>query len=229
MTINYGTQVALELGPVTARRGLRTQRTHAYDDVAHRGHHHVVFQDSEHRDLARHHRPDGERHVPGADEVAVQLRRERSDAVGEHGEADGDGLGASGADGAGGQVGVRGERAAVVDLGAAGVVRERGHRAGVSDARSASRVALREGGVSASGPPGETESEVRRSPSSMAAVARGRSAATATATTTSAARETTAQTRHLRRDATAAALWCLHVVPAMARMLLCFLEVKCSN
>jgi hypothetical protein len=92
-----------------------------------------VLQDNEHRDLARHHRPDRERHVPGSDEVAVQLRCERGDAVGEHGETDGDGLGASGSDAAGGQVGVRGESAAVVDLGAARVVRERGHGAGVAD------------------------------------------------------------------------------------------------
>jgi hypothetical protein len=99
-----------------------------------------VLQDAEHRDLARHHRPDGERHGPGAGE--------RSDAVGEHGEADGDGLGASGADVAGGQVGVRDEHAAVVDLGAATGL-------GLRTARSAWRVALREGGISASGPPGK--------------------------------------------------------------------------
>jgi hypothetical protein len=117
-----------------------------------------VLQDAEHRDLARHHRPDVERHGPGADEVAVQLRRERSDAVGEHGEADGDGLGASGADVAGGQVGVRDEHAAVVDLGAAGVVRERGHGTRVADGEVGMEGGVEGGRSLCFWSPGETES-----------------------------------------------------------------------
>jgi hypothetical protein len=116
-----------------------------------------VLQDTEHCNLARHHRPDDERHAPRADEVALQLQRERSDAVGEHGEADGDGLGASGADAAGAQVGVRGERAAV-DLDAAGIVRERGHGARVADGE-VGVVGGPEGGRSLyfSSPPGNGE------------------------------------------------------------------------
>jgi hypothetical protein len=109
-----------------------------------------VLQDAEHRDLARHHRPDGERHGPGAGE--------RSDAVGEHGEADGDGLGASGADVAGGQVGVRDEHAAVVDLGAAGVVRERGHGTRVADGEVGMEGGVEGGRNLCFWSPGETES-----------------------------------------------------------------------